>query len=180
LSLLYGKILRLDVDGGEPYGIPPTNPFQDGEIGKPEIWAWGFRNPFRVAFDRIGNGDLFVSGTAESFWETVYLVDYPGNYGWAVREGTHCYVRAQAFDPPTTCPRHGPLGEEIQDPVIEYANWSVMRAEAEVEAEPMGTATVGGFIYRGSALPQLYARMVFGDFSTTLSTTSTTSARAPR
>jgi glucose/arabinose dehydrogenase len=105
LSLLYGKILRLDVNAGRPdYAIPSTNPFRDGEHGRPEIWAWGFRNPFRIAFDRIGNGDLVVSGVAESFWETIYLVDRPGNYGWAVREGRHCYDRARAFDPPAVCP----------------------------------------------------------------------------
>jgi glucose/arabinose dehydrogenase len=169
LSLLYGKILRIDVNGGRSgYAIPPTNPFRGGEIGRPEIYAWGFRNPFRIAFDRIGNGDLFVSGVAESFWETIYVVDRPGNYGWAIREGTHCYDRARAFDPPDDCPGHGPLGEPIREPVVEYANWSVKRAEAKVEAEPMGTATVGGFIYRGSALPELYGRLVFGDFSTVL------------
>lgn len=169
LSLLYGKILRIDVDAGHPgYAIPPTNPLRGGEHGREEIYAWGFRNPFRISFDRIGNGDLLVSGVAESFWETIYLVDRPGNYGWAIREGTHCYDRARAFDPPATCPRYGPLGEPIQEPIVEYPNWSVKRAEAKVDAEPMGTATVGGFIYRGSALPELYGRMVFGDFSTVL------------
>ena len=169
LSLLYGKILRIDVDQGHPgYAIPPTNPFQGSEIGRDEIYAWGFRNPFRISFDRIGNGDLFVSGVAELFWETIYLVHGPGNFGWAIREGTHCYDRARAFDPPDECPRHGSLGEPTQEPIIEYANWSVKRPEAQVEAEPMGTATVGGFIYRGSALPELYGRMVFGDFSTVL------------
>ena len=90
LSLLYGKILRIDVDQGHPgYAIPPTNPFQGSEIGRDEIYAWGFRNPFRISFDRIGNGDLFVSGVAEAFWETIYLVHGPGNFGWAIREGTH-------------------------------------------------------------------------------------------
>jgi glucose/arabinose dehydrogenase len=169
LSLLYGKILRIDVERGHPgYGIPPTNPFRGDDLGRAEIYAWGFRNPFRISFDRIGNGDLFVSGVAESFWETIYLVRGPGNYGWAIREGTHCYDRARAFDPPDQCPRHGSLGEPIQEPIVEYANWSVKRREAKVEAEPMGTATVGGFIYRGSALPELYGRMVFGDFSTVL------------
>jgi hypothetical protein len=58
-----------------------------------------------------------VSGVAESFWETIYLVDRPGNYGWAVREGTHCYDRARAFDSPADCPKRGPLGEPIRDPV---------------------------------------------------------------
>ena len=90
LSLLYGKILRIDVDQGHPgYAIPPTNPFQGSEIGRDEIYAWGFRNPFRISFDRSGNGDLFVSGVAKSFWETIYLVHGPGNYGWPIREGTH-------------------------------------------------------------------------------------------
>ncbi|HSA82479.1 MAG TPA: PQQ-dependent sugar dehydrogenase [Geminicoccaceae bacterium] len=169
LSLLYGKILRIDVDHGHPgYAIPMTNPFRGSERGREEIYAWGFRNPFRISFDRAGNGDLFVSGVAESFWETIYLVDRPGNYGWAIREGTHCYDRARAFDPPRTCPRHGAMGEPIHDPIIEYANWSVKRNEAKVEAEPMGTATVGGFVYRGAALPELYGKMVFGDFSTVL------------
>jgi glucose/arabinose dehydrogenase len=169
LSLLYGKILRIDVDHGAPgYAIPPTNPFRSGDLGRPEIYAWGFRNPFRITFDRIGNGDLFVSGVAESFWETIYRVDGPGNYGWAIREGTHCYERARAFDPPKDCPRRGPLGEPIKEPIVEYPNWSVKRPEAKVQAEPMGTATVGGFIYRGSAWPALYGRMVFGDFSTTI------------
>ena len=90
LSLLYGKILRIDVDQGHPgYAIPPTNPFRGSDIGRDEIYAWGFRNPFRILFDRSGNGDLFVSGVAELFWETIYLVHGPGNYGWAIREGTH-------------------------------------------------------------------------------------------
>lgn len=168
-SLLYGKILRIDVDRGHPgYAIPPTNILRGHDGSRGEIYAWGFRNPFRLSFDRLGNGDMFVSGVAESFWETIYLVDRPGNYGWAVREGTHCYERARAFDPPEDCPRRGALGEPIRDPVVEYANWSVKRAESTVDAEPLGTATLGGFVYRGAALPQLYGRLVFGDFSTIL------------
>ncbi|MAG98584.1 MAG: hypothetical protein CMM08_18085 [Rhodospirillaceae bacterium] len=163
---LKGKILRLDVDRGHPgYAIPPTNLFSGKSEGREEIFAWGFRNPFRISFDRSGNGDMFVSGVAESFWETVYLVDRQGNYGWAIREGRHCYLRARAFDPPKSCPKVGALGEPIRDPIIEYANWSVMRPWSKVKAEPMGTANVGGFIYRGSALPALHGKFVFGDFS---------------
>lgn len=168
-SLLNGKILRIDVDHGHPgYAIPPTNLFRGKEEGRDEIYAWGFRNPFRISFDRIGNGDLFVSGVAESFWEAIYLVDRQGNYGWAIREGTHCYDRARAFDPPEDCPRKGPLGEPIRDPIVEYTNWSVKRPESKVEADPMGTACVGGFVYRGGALPELYGKLVFGDFSAVL------------
>lgn len=163
---LNGKILRLDVDADAlPYGIPKTNVFADGARGRPEIYAWGFRNPFRLAFDRAGNGDLFVNGVAESFWETVYLVDGPGNYGWAIREGTHCFDRARIFDPPADCPRVGPLGERIHDPIVEYANQAVLRPESKVSVKPLGTASVGGYIYRGTALPELRGKFVLGDFS---------------
>ncbi len=168
-SRLKGKILRIDVDRGHPgYGIPPTNLFRGKAEGRDEIYAWGFRNPFRLSFDRIGNGDLFVSGVAESLWETIYLVDRPGNYGWAIREGRHCYERARAFDPPKVCPKRGALGEPIREPIVEYPNWSVKRPWSKVEADPMGTASIGGFVYRGSALPGLYGKLVFGDFSTVL------------
>ena len=163
---LNGKILRLDINRGHPgYAIPPTNIFRGKSEGRDEIYAWGFRNPFRLSFDRAGNGDIFVSGVAESFWETIYLIDRQGNYGWSIREGTHCYKRARAFDPPKDCPRHGALGEAIRDPIVEYPNWSVMRKESTVKATPLGTANVGGFVYRGKALPGLYGKFVFGDFS---------------
>ncbi len=163
---LHGKILRLDIDRGHPgYAIPKTNIFRGKSEGRDEIYAWGFRNPFRLSFDRQGNGDFFVSGVAEAFWEAIYLVDRPGNYGWAVREGSHCYDRTRAFDPPDECPRYDRLGERLRDPIIEYPNWSVMRKESTVKATPLGTANVGGFMYRGTALPQLHGKFVFGDFS---------------
>jgi glucose/arabinose dehydrogenase len=165
---LHGKVLRLDIDGAEPYEIPPTNPFVGQPERRAEIWAWGFRNPFRLAFDRQGAGDLIVNGVAETLWETMYLVDRPGNYGWAVREGTHCFDRARAFDPPTECPDVDALGEIIRDPIVEYPNWSVKRAWSKVKAEPLGTANVGGFVYRGTAFPSLVGKLVFGDFSTRL------------
>jgi glucose/arabinose dehydrogenase len=169
MSLLNGKILRIDVNHGHPgYAIPPTNIFRGKEEGRDEIYAWGFRNPFRLSFDRIGNGNMFVSGVAESLWETIYMVDRPGNYGWAVREGTHCFERARAFDPPQDCPRVDALGEVMRDPIVEYPNWSVMRPWSKVEAAPFGTASVGGFIYRGKALPGLYGKLIFGDFSTAI------------
>ena len=64
--------------------------------------------------------------------------------------------------------QRGPLGEPIREPVVEYANWAVKRPEAKVAVEPVGIATVGGFVYRGRAIPELYGRIVFGDFSTVL------------
>ena len=163
---LNGKILRIDVNRGHPgYAIPPTNLFRGKSEGRDEIFAWGFRNPFRISFDRGGRGDLFVSGTAESFWETVYLVSRQGNYGWSVREGRHCYIRSRAFNPPAECARTGLLGEPIIDPVIEYPNWAVKRPGSTVTATPRGSANVGGFIYRGKAIPEFNGKFVFGDFS---------------
>ena len=172
LGKLNGKILRIDVDkvdrGHPGYAIPAANPFHGKSDVRAEIYAWGFRNPFRIAFDRSGNGALYVNGVAESFWETIYRVDGPGNYGWAIREGRHCFERTRMFDPPQDCPRVGARGEPIRDPVVEYANGSVKRRESKVNVEPMGTANVGGYLYRGKALPELHGKLVFGDFSATI------------
>jgi hypothetical protein len=83
-----------------------------------------------------------------------------------MREGTHCFERSRAFNPPAECPRRDAVDETIRDPIVEYANWSVMRAWSKVEAERLGTANVGGFIYRGETFPELVGKLVFGDFST--------------
>jgi glucose/arabinose dehydrogenase len=161
-SSLYGKILRLDVDRGYPaYAIPPLNPLV-GASGRHEIYAWGFRNPYRFSFDR---GALFVTAVGETLWESVYLVDKPGNYGWPIREATHCFDRLRPKAPPQTCPKTGPYGEPLIDPVIEYPNMSVERDGVEVNQRGVGTAVVGGHVYRGEALPDLRGKYVFGDWS---------------
>jgi len=158
----YGKILRLDVDHGWPgYAVPERNPFVGDARGLDEIWAWGFRNPYRMAFDE--NGDLYVAAVSESLSEAVYRLDGPGNYGWPIREGTRCYDRQQPLDPPETCERTGEGGWPIRDPVIEYFNRNVL--ESDIDAEPSGTAVVGGYVYRGAALPGIVGRFVFADYS---------------
>ena len=158
----HGKILRVDVDHGWPgYAVPDRNPFVGDAAGLDEIWAWGFRNPYRMAFDR--NGDLYVAAVSESLSEAVYRLDGPGNYGWPIREGTRCYDRQQPLDPPETCARAGERGWPIRDPVIEYFNRNVL--ESDIDAEPSGTAVVGGYVYRGEALPGLVGRFVFADYS---------------
>jgi glucose/arabinose dehydrogenase len=165
LTSLYGKILRIDVDGGDPYGIPPDNPFA-GDDGVPdEIFAWGFRNPFRISFDSDGDGAMYVSATAETFFEATYRVTEPGNYGWAIKEGTHCFDRSSAFAPPETCASVGSLGEPIQDPVIEYLNFAVEDPRSHVPGEGFGRASLGGHIYRGEDINWLRGRFVQGDFA---------------
>lgn len=163
LDTLFGKILRIDVDRGWPgYGVPDSNPFV-GRQGRDEIYAWGFRNHYRMAFDEEGDGALYVAAVSESLSEAVYKVTGPGNYGWPIREGTRCYDRQSPLDPPDDCPAFGPHGWPIMDPVVEYFNANV--ADSPIEGEPLGTAIVGGYVYRGRALPELQGRYVFADYS---------------
>jgi glucose/arabinose dehydrogenase len=156
---LLGSILRIDVDGGAPYAIPPDNPFA-GTEGLDEIWAYGFRNPYRISFD---GGDLFAGDAGQGLWEEVSLVVRGGNYGWNVKEGTHCFDAENAAVSPATCPSAAPGGVPLRDPVIEYAN-------ARNPAGGLGLVVVGGHVYRGSELPQLRGRYVFGDWSRSFAT----------
>jgi len=164
VTSLFGSVLRIDVDQGFPgYGIPPTNPFV-GKPGRDEIYAWGFRNPYRLGIDPQ-TGAVLVTAIAETLWESIYLIDSPGNFGWPLREGTHCVDRTKPRDPPLSCGHTGPNGFRINDPVIEYPNMQVMDAATKVDAVGVGTAVVGARFYRGSALPDLAGKLIFADWS---------------
>ncbi len=154
---LLGSILRIDVDGGDPYGIPPDNPFA-GEAGWEEIYAYGFRNPYRIAFDAGGDRQLFVGDVGQNLWEEVDVVTRGGNYGWRIKEGTHCFDHQNPNTSPEACPDTGPLGETLIDPVIEYQNANAPGG--------LGVAVVGGMVYRGQAMPDFQGRYIFGDWST--------------
>lgn len=193
LTSLYGKILRIDVNRGDPYGIPPDNPFAGRDGFPAEIYAWGFRNPFRISFDRAGDRAMYVSAPADTLFEATYKVTSPGNYGWAVKEGSHCIVRSSAFTPPETiacsgdaqcpigpqvsmcgrkgvctCPRVGALGEPIRNPVIEYLNFAVEDPRSRFPGEGFGRASLGGHIYRGKEIEWLRGQFVQGDFALNL------------
>ncbi len=155
---LLGSILRIDVDRGAPYAIPPGNPFV-GREGLDEIWAYGFRNPYRISFDGIR---LFAGDAGQGLWEEVSLVVKGGNYGWNVKEGTHCFDAEEPAVSPDECPGTAPGGVPLRDPVIEYAN-------ANNPDGGLGLVVVGGHVYRGSQLPQLRGRYVFGDWSRSFS-----------
>ena len=151
-SSFLGKILRLDVDGaadsGQNYMIPPDNPFASGG-GRPEIFAYGFRNPYRFSFDVQGSGAsrLFVADVGQARVEEVSLVEAGGNYGWPLREGTTCFNARNWSQPLGSCPADG-----LTDPIIAYAH------EGDL------SAIIGGAVYRGSALPELQDGYVFGDW----------------
>jgi uncharacterized repeat protein (TIGR03806 family) len=157
LSTLLGKMLRIDVNGttgSTPYAIPAGNPYRlatgstpnavcnldTGAFTQncPEIYAYGFRNPWRWSFD-TGSGELWVGDVGQNAWEEVDRVTLGGNYGWRCREGAHAYDG--------NC---GPNAGSSIDPVAEYSH-------------AQGTAITGGFVYRGSSIPALNGRYVFGD-----------------
>ncbi len=157
LSTLLGSILRIDVDGGDPYGIPSDNPLV-GREGRDEIFAYGLRNPFRMSFDAVGNHELFVGDVGQNLWEEVDIVFKGGNYGWNIREGTRCFDANNPDVSPAECPETDANGEPLIDPIIEYGHPSLPSG--------IGTSVIGGFVYRGSEIPQLQGRYIFGDWST--------------
>lgn len=146
LDSLLGKILRLDVDnpsGGRNYSAPADNPFFGATAGRDEIYAYGFRNPYRFSFD-AATGELYVGDVGESVKEEVNLVTAGGNYGWRVMEGTRC----TGFD--------APLCNTIRSlpPLIEYDHAG-------------GRCSVtGGYVYRGNRATLPQGAYVYGDLCT--------------
>jgi putative heme-binding domain-containing protein len=144
VSDLLSSILRIDVDreeGEKPYAIPPDNPFIHTPKARPEIWAYGFRNPWKMSFDRQ-TGELWVGDVGWELWEMVYRVKKGGNYGWSVMEGRQP-VRPNS--------RRGPT--PILPPTLDFSH---------TEA----ASITGGFVYRGQHLKDLAGSYVCGDFVT--------------
>jgi glucose/arabinose dehydrogenase len=138
INVLLGKLLRLDVRS-LPYSIPASNPFV-GREGADEIWAYGLRNPWRYAFD---GERLFIADVGQNLHEEVNVVDAAlagVNYGWRLREGMHCY------NPSTGCE-----SATLTDPLLEYGRDD-------------GCSITGGFVYRGSAIPELRGHYLYSDF----------------
>lgn len=163
-QVLLGKVLRLDVDApGRPYSIPRDNPFADGRQGRPEIFAWGFRNPWGLVFDRAGQRQLFVADVGQNLFEEVNIVERGGNYGWRVREGFHGFDPANPDRAATNAPAVDAEGRPFREPILEYPH--PPRNKPVPTNEPTGISVTGGHVYRGKALPALQGRYVFGDWS---------------
>lgn len=155
---LWGSILRLDMDGGMPYGIPSDNPFV-GKPGLDEIYAYGFRNPYRMSFDMGGSNRLFVGDAGQVLYEEVSVVEKGGNYGWNVKEGTHCFNAASPSTTFSDCPSIDPFGNRLIDPVIEMLN------AANPAPGVKSLTVIGGHVYRGKDIHGLKGQYVFGSFS---------------
>jgi glucose/arabinose dehydrogenase len=143
VDTLLGKLLRIDVSEVDGYSIPAGNPFVDGG-GRPEIWAYGLRNPWRISFERL-TGDLYIADVGQNAWEEVNFqpAGSPGgeNYGWNIMEGFHCFQSS-------ACDQSG-----LTLPVIEYA--------LHVQSD---CAVTGGYVYRGRSLPDWQGIYVYGDY----------------
>jgi len=144
LSTLLAKILRIDVHGcesGRAYAIPPDNPFVGNPDARGETWAYGLRNPWRMSFDRV-TGDMWVGDVGWELWELVHHVRRGGNYGWSIVEGSQ---------PVHTGWPRGPT--PLVPPALEIPHTE-------------GASVTGGYVYRGTALPELVGQYVFGDWET--------------
>ena len=137
---LLGKLLRIDVDHGDPYAIPPSNPFATSG-GAPEVWALGLRNPWRFAFDSP-SGLLYTADVGQNAWEEVDVepANQGGlNYGWRIMEGDHCFN-------PDPCTATG-----LVPPAVEYGHAN-------------GCSIIGGFVYRGSRAPSVVGQYFYSDY----------------
>lgn len=152
---LLGKILRIDVDHGDPYQLPADNPFVKTPGARGEIYAYGLRNAWRFSFDRAPDGKvrLFAGDVGQNLVEEIDIIEKGGNYGWRIREGNQCFQPGQK-QPPSDCPDKGADGEPLIPPILTYQHSEV------------GISICGGFVYRGKRIPALSGRYVFADWST--------------
>jgi glucose/arabinose dehydrogenase len=135
-----GKILRIDINTKTGYLVPKDNPFIGRKNAKPEIWAYGFRNPYRFSFDKA-SGQLFAGDVGQDNWEEVDIIKKGANYGWRLTEGTHCY------NPTTGCDIKG-----ITMPITEYSH-------------KIGISVMGGYVYNGQRVPVLKSKYLFADWT---------------
>jgi glucose/arabinose dehydrogenase len=144
LAVYLGKLLRLDVNNAQPYADPETNPFINTKDARPEIWAYGLRNPWRFTFDRLSH-DLYIADVGQDKYEEVDIQPAASkggeNYGWRIMEGMHCYNPSAGCDP-----------TGLVLPVVEYSHVS-------------GNCSItGGYVYRGKQYPLLNGVYFFGDY----------------
>lgn len=137
LDTLLGKILRVDVDGKQPYAIPPDNPFVNLRDARPEIWCYGMRNPWRFCFDPVTKL-LYCADVGQDKWEELDIIEKGGNYGWNIMEGNHDYRTGR--------PKTG-----LIPPIKEYGH-------------DLGLSITGGHVYRGKRYPALAGYYIYGDY----------------
>lgn len=155
---LLGSILRIDVDDEfSTYGIPEDNPFID-KASMDEIYAYGLRNPFRFSFDLKGENELIAGDAGQVSWEEVSVISKGGNYGWNVKEGTHCFNAYNNDKSKEECPDADKMGQPLIDPVIEFK-------QGGTDQGGKGLVVIGGHVYRGDMIPTLEGNYIFGTWT---------------
>ena len=142
LNNWFGKVLRIDVNGaenGKHYRIPKDNPFVGRENAKPEVWAYGIRNLWRMAFDRK-TGQLWAGEVGQNLYEEIFLITKGGNYGWNRRESLHPFGTKGVG-----------VNKDMIDPIWEYHH-------------DLGKSITGGTVYRGAKLPELEGHYLYADY----------------
>jgi glucose/arabinose dehydrogenase len=135
-----GKVLRINIDVDSTYSVPSDNPFVGKADTKPEIWAYGFRNPYRITLDKASK-QLFIGEVGQDKWEEVDILEKGANYGWRVVEGNHCH------NPETGCSFTG-----FTPPIAEYPHSE-------------GVSVLGGYVYNGKQVPSIKGKYIFGDWT---------------
>jgi glucose/arabinose dehydrogenase len=147
---MFAAVIRIDVDSGDPYGIPPDNPFVNGG-GAPEVWAYGLRNPYRIWID-VTDGIIYVSDVGLETWEEINAVpiDEGGgyNFGWANMEGSRCLFEEECNP------------ADYTQAVLAYPN-SIRSPESD---HPDGCAVTGGVVYRGAEIPEIDGHYFYSDW----------------
>ena len=144
MNTLLGKILRIDVNTASGYKVPADNPFVGKADVRPEIWAYGFRNPYRMSFDKVTK-QLFVGEVGQDLWEEVDIVKKGANYGWRIMEGNHCHNAENK--PDDGCDVKG-----LTMPIDEYSH-------------KIGISIMGGYVYNGTDIPALKSNYFFADWT---------------
>ena len=144
VSSIFGKILRIDVDSAQPYAVPPSNPFVDTPGARPEIWSYGFRNPWRFSFDRA-TSDMWIGDVGDARWEEVDMQPASShggeNYGWPFFEGAECRDQDHCND------------AGLVPPLVTYGH-------------NMTCAIMGGYVYHGPSVAAFTGKYLFGDLCT--------------
>lgn len=156
LNSLLGKMLRIDVNksaDGNNYAIPADNPFVGNSNARPEIWAYGLRNPWRCSFDMGGSGELYCGDVQQNSYEEVDIVTKGGNFGWRAMEATHCFDYTKPDDHPQSCKK-----DDMILPIIEYENCTAKPKGCK------GISVTGGYVYRGGT-KAWDGKYIFGDWS---------------
>ncbi len=163
-TTLLGKILRIDINKADGYAIPTDNPFADGKQGRPEIFAYGLRNPWGISFDRGGDHELFVADVGQNLYEELNIIVKGGNYGWRVREAHVAFDPKKPNEPPTDSPKTDALGKPFIDPIA----WYKHPARNKIDPTQLeGISVTGGYVYRGKAIKDLVGKYVCADWSRT-------------